>query len=246
MIGLDQGALVRQEGANRPLWIVAMDGPSGTGKSTVSRGLARRFGARYLDTGAMYRALTWAALHDPKLEVADLAEDASAAQRLISETVLEISTDPDAPAISVNGFRVDGPIREEDVTSSVSAVAAVAALRRWLVAQQRAIIEAQTHPIVVEGRDIGTVVAPDAELKIYLTADESARAARRGKEQHISDTAAVRAEIARRDKLDSSRAVDPLRQADGALVVDTTHLNQQQVMDQLADLLAAAFSPKSP
>lgn len=215
--------------------VVAVDGPSGSGKSTVSRRLATALDGVYLDTGAMYRAVTWAVLEagvDPS--------DADAVTKVASETELAIGTDPVNPHFLANGVDVSAAIRGPEVTASVSAVAAVPAVRRHLVALQRAIIA--SHPrIVVEGRDIASVVAPDASLKVYLTASAATRARRRSAED-AADVAATAADLARRDKFDSSRAADPLRRADDAIEVDTTGLGVDEVVSRLLDLLNSKVS----
>jgi cytidylate kinase len=213
---------------------VAIDGPSGTGKSTVSRRLAAALDARYLDTGAMYRAVTWAVLAagvDPA--------DAAAVEAVAAKTTLASGTDPAAPHISVDGRPVDVEIRGPEVTGAVSAVAAVPAVRTRLVAQQREIIAASGR-IVVEGRDIATVVAPGAEVKIFLTASAEVRAARRNAETAGTDLAATRADLARRDTLDSTRTTDPLRQADDAVELDTTGLSIDDVVDAMLALARKA------
>ena len=215
--------------------VVAVDGPSGSGKSTVSRRLATALEGVYLDTGAMYRAVTWAVLQAG----VDL-QDPDAVTKIALETELTIGTDPVAPHFFANGISVDAPIRGPEVTSAVSAVAAVPAVRKHLVALQRAII-AGNDRIVVEGRDISTVVAPDADLKVYLTASAAARAARRSAED-ASDIAATEADLARRDQLDSSRATDPLRQADDAIEVDTTGMGIDDVVARLKDLVNSKVS----
>jgi CMP/dCMP kinase len=210
--------------------VVALDGPSGSGKSTVSRRLATALDGAYLDTGAMYRAVTWAVL-DADVDPADTDSVAKVA----AETHLSIGTDPVNPHFFANDRDVSAAIRGPEVTAAVSAVAAVPAVRRQLVAQQQAIIAA--HPrIVVEGRDIATVVAPDADLKVYLTASAEARAARRSAE-NATDVAATAADLARRDKFDSSRATDPLRQASDAISLDTTGLGINDVVARLLTLL---------
>jgi CMP/dCMP kinase len=214
--------------------VVAVDGPSGSGKSTVSRRLAAALGAQYLDTGAMYRAVTWAALvsgTDPR--------DAEAVARVAGEIDLEIGTDPDAPHATVDGTSVDRPIRGPEVTAAVSAVAAVPWVRQLLVAQQRKIIAAAGR-IVVEGRDIGTVVAPDADLKVYLTATADARARRRSAE-NAADLSATAADLDRRDRLDSTRAADPLQQAADAVVLDTTELGIDEVVTRLRSMVERSF-----
>ncbi|MEV4413440.1 (d)CMP kinase [Catellatospora sp. NPDC049609] len=210
--------------------VVAVDGPSGSGKSTVSRRLAQRLDARYLDTGAMYRAATWAVLQAG----VDLA-DADGIAKVIVDCELIITTDPGHPSISVNGDNVDGPIRGAEVTSAVSAVAAVPFVRQVLVARQRAIIE-ESARIVVEGRDIGAVVAPDADLKVYLTASSAERARRRSAE-NAADHAATEADLARRDHLDSTRKVNPLQQAADAVVLDSTELGIDEVVSELYRLV---------
>ena len=215
--------------------VVAVDGPSGSGKSTVSRRLAVALDGVYLDTGAMYRAVTWAVLEagaDPL--------DADAVAKVAAETDLSIGTDPMEPHFSANGVDVSTAIRGPAVTGAVSAVAAVPAVRRQLVAQQQAIIAA--HPrIVVEGRDIATVVAPDADLKVYLTASPAARAQRRSAED-AADMAATAADLARRDRYDSSRAMDPLRQASDAVEVDTTGMS---IDDVVAEIVARVEAVKA-
>lgn len=210
--------------------VIALDGPSGTGKSTVARRLATRLGARYLDTGAMYRAATLAVLEagiDP--------EDAAAVIAAVERGRIEISTDPAAPAVTLDGRPVDREIRSGVVTAAVSAVSAVPQVRQQLVAAQRALIGG--GGIVVEGRDIGSVVWPQAQARIYLTASPQARAERRARELGPEvDVAAVAADIARRDRLDSSRADSPLARATGAVLVDTTELDIDQVVDRLVDI----------
>ncbi|MDT5033375.1 MAG: CMP/dCMP kinase [Actinoplanes sp.] len=215
--------------------VVAVDGPSGSGKSTVSRHLATALDGVYLDTGAMYRAVTWAVLQAG----ADLT-DPDAIAKIALETELSIGTDPATPHFLANGTNVDAPIRGPEVTAAVSAVAAVPAVRQHLVAMQRAIIAAAPR-IVVEGRDISSVVAPDADLKVYLTASAAARAQRRSAED-ATDVAATEADLARRDKLDSSRAADPLRQADDAIEVDTTGMGIDDVVAHLKSLLNSKVS----
>jgi cytidylate kinase len=215
--------------------VVAVDGPSGSGKSTVSRRLATALDARYLDTGAMYRAVTWAVLRSGVEPT-----DADGVGKVASEMLLEIGTDPTIPHVLADGVDVSVDIRGPEVTAHVSAVAAVPAVRQLLVARQRDLIAAAER-IVVEGRDIGTVVAPDADLKVYLTASADARAQRRSAED-AADVAATQADLARRDHLDSSRATDPLRQASDAVEVDTTGMGIDQVVAYLLRLLNTKVS----
>jgi cytidylate kinase len=216
-------------------WVVAVDGPSGSGKSTVSRRLAAALHARYLDSGAMYRSVTWAVLHagvDPG--------DAEAVAKVAGEASLGLDngTDPEHSYTRLDGIPLDGEIRGPAVTAAVSAVSAVPAVRALLVTRQRQIIAAAGR-IVVEGRDIGTVVAPDADLKVYLTASADTRAARRSLEQ-ATDLAATSADMARRDALDSGRVVDPLTQAPDAVILDSTELGVDEVVGRLVDLVGRA------
>lgn len=210
--------------------VVAMDGPSGSGKSSTSRGVATRLGLRFLDTGAMFRALTWW-----MLEQGVDVDDADAVAAKADQPVLVSGTDPLAPTITVDGKDVAGPIREQAVTSAVSAVSAVPAVRERLLREQRDVIG--DGDIVVEGRDIGTVVAPDASVKVYLTADPAARAARRSAEMSGADVAATQADLERRDTFDSGRATAPLSMADDAHHIDTTPYTLEQVIDQVVALV---------
>jgi cytidylate kinase len=176
----------------------------------------------------MYRAATVSVL-----DAGVVPKDSGAVVEVVAQMRLEVSTDPNDPATILNGRRIDAEIRSAAVTSAVSAVSAIPEVRTQLVAQQRQIIAAA--PTVAEGRDIGSVVWPTAELKVYLTADEQVRAARRAGELG-TDVGTVTADLARRDKFDSSRVVSPLRRSDDAVVVDTTFLSVDQVVDVLTDL----------
>ncbi|MBF6194043.1 (d)CMP kinase [Nocardia implantans] len=216
--------------------VVAMDGPSGTGKSSVSRRLATRLGARYLDTGAMYRVATLRVLR-AGIELTDTAAIAAA----VKELPLSIGTDPSREVIELDGEDVRSEIRGDAVTKAVSAVSAVPEVRELLVAMQREITAAAGR-IVVEGRDIGTVVLPAADAKIYLTASAEARAHRRN-QQNIAegrgdDYAGVLADVQRRDTLDSTRKVSPLRPAEDAVPVDTSELSMDEVIDELYGVVA--------
>jgi cytidylate kinase len=213
--------------------VIAMDGPSGSGKSSVSKGVARALGLRYLDTGAMYRAVTWWMLREGVP-----TDDPAAVAARVEKPVLRCGTDPDVPEIHVDGTDVSRPIRTPEVTSAVSAVAAVPEVRERLVALQREIIGA--GGIVVEGRDIGTVVAPDAPVKIYLTASAEARAQRRSKELTGANVAATQADMARRDRLDSTRKTDPLARAADAVEVDTTNLTLPEVITEIVRIAKGA------
>jgi cytidylate kinase len=212
---------------------VAVDGPSGSGKSSVSRAVATALGLRYLDTGAMYRAMTWWMLHHG----VDVTDDRLVAA-MAGKPEIVSGTDPAGPTIVVDGHDVAGPIRGREVTAAVSAVSAVPEVRARLVELQREVIGA--GGIVVEGRDIGTVVAPGAPLKIYLTASEAARAARRSAElvhDPAATVAATRADLARRDAADSGRATAPLAMAADAVLVDTTEMDRDAVVEHLLALV---------
>ncbi|WP_092536863.1 (d)CMP kinase [Amycolatopsis arida] len=218
--------------------MVALDGPSGTGKTTVARKLAAKLGASYLDTGAMYRIVTLAVLR-AGVDPADSAAVATVARKV----ELTVGTTPHRPLARLGDDDVGVDIRTDRVTAAVSAVSAVPEVRRLLVARQREIIAGELAGgggIVVEGRDIGTVVAPDAGLKVFLTADPAVRAARRGAQDSAAGRAAapetVRASVDRRDRLDSTRAASPLRPAEDAVEVDTSELTIDQVLVALCEL----------
>ncbi|QSB17291.1 (d)CMP kinase [Natronosporangium hydrolyticum] len=209
---------------------MAVDGPAGSGKSTVSRLLASALAAAYLDTGAMYRAVTLAVLRAG----VDLA-DPEGVTKVAHEASLTCGTDPLAPSIQLDGDDVAQAIRTAEVTSAVSAVSAVPAVRQLLVARQRQIIE-EARAIVVEGRDIGAVVAPEAQLKVFLTASAEERARRRSGENSVAADLTA-ADLARRDRLDSTRAVDPLRRTDDAVELDTTAMDIDTVVATLRELV---------
>ena len=214
--------------------VIAIDGPSGSGKSSTAKGVARVRELRYLDTGAMYRALTWWMLHHG-VDV----NDAAAVAANVERPVISMGTDPDAPTVTVDGRDVATDIRGKDVTTNVSAVSAVPEARALLVRTQREIIEAaraESAGIVVEGRDITTVVAPDAPVKLFITASAEARAQRRSKEVRTGDVAATQADLVRRDKLDSSRAHSPLTQTADATELDTTGLTLEEVVALVVEL----------
>ncbi|MGW2510166.1 (d)CMP kinase [Streptomyces scopuliridis] len=215
--------------------IVAIDGPSGTGKSSTSKAVAAQLGLDYLDTGAQYRAMTWWMINNG-VDVSDAAAVATAA----GKPVLVSGTDPAAPAITVDGADASGPIRTQAVTSKVSAVSAVPEVRTVVTGLQRSIAAAAEKGIVVEGRDIGTTVLPDADVKIFLTASPEARAARRSGElkgKEATDVAATKDALAKRDAADSGRKTSPLAKADDAVEVDTTDLTLQQVIECVVTLV---------
>lgn len=215
--------------------IVAVDGPAGTGKSSVSRGLARALQARYLDTGAMYRIVTLAVLR-AGIDPADQAAVGAAA----ANVKLAVGFDPDEDRSYLDGEDVSAEIRGDAVTQAVSAVSAVPAVRTRLVELQRNLAQGPGN-VVVEGRDIGTVVLPGADIKIFLTASAETRARRRN-DQNVAaglpdDYDSVLADVRRRDHLDSTRAVSPLRAASDAVVVDTSAMTESEVIAHLLQLV---------
>jgi cytidylate kinase len=222
--------------------IIAIDGPAGSGKSTVARGVAKRLGFTYLDSGAMYRAVTLLAL---ELE-ADL-DDAEALGRLARKASIDLhEREHDYVQVILNGRDVSEQIREPRVTGASSRIATLAPIRDALLEKQRASIANGDH--VVEGRDIGTVVAPDAELKIFLTADADERARRRASELErrgvVADAGEVKAAIEQRDELDSTRSAAPLRAAEDAIQLDTTGLDAEQVIEKVVALAESAAAPR--
>ena len=213
-----------------PTIVVAMDGPSGSGKSSTSRGVATALGLRYLDTGAQFRAMTrW--MLDNDVDVTDHALVATLADR----PVIASGTDPQDPTIAVDGVDVATAIRTQEVTAAVSDVASVPEVRARLLALQRSLIG--DGGIVVEGRDIGSVVWPGAEVKVYLTADPSARAVRRTAENGAGSVDATEADLIRRDAIDSGRATAPLTVPAGAVHIDTTPYTLQEVVDRVVALV---------
>jgi len=224
-----------QRYVGKPGLVIAMDGPAGSGKSTAARRVAAELGLRYLDTGAMYRALTWWL----RERGVDLTDTAAVLARL-AEPAIAVGTDPAAPRIIVDGQDVAAPIRTREVSNSVSVVAAIPQVRTLLVGMQRDIIgeAAARQGIVAEGRDIGTVVAPDAAIKIYLTASEDVRAQRRSADLAADPAATVevtRQEQARRDRRDAAQLV----MADDAVEVDTSLLDPDDVVGLVVDLARA-------
>ena len=216
--------------------IIAIDGPAGSGKSTVAKQVARELGFHYLDTGAMYRSVTAAAL------AADVdVHDEDAVARIAREQPIAFAHEKNSPmprAVSIGGRDVTGEIRTAPVDAAVSTVSAHPAVREALVAQQRAI--AASDDVVMEGRDIGTVVFPDAQLKVFLTADAECRARRRAlqnAERGAGETDAelLCAQIRKRDAMDSTREVAPLKPADDARMLDTTDMGIDEVVAAIAD-----------
>jgi cytidylate kinase len=224
--------------------VVAIDGPSGSGKSSVSRQVARRLGLAYLDTGAMYRAATWWALHRGVP-----LTDTEAVATLVREMPLVMGVDPVAPSVTVDGTDVGEAIRETAISSAVSAVATNLEVRAELGRRQRAENAAQAvgssfsggRGIVAEGRDITTVIAPDADVRLLLTASEEARLARRAREVHGTDdaaaVAATRDQVVRRDA-DDSTVVQFMVAADGVVTVDSSDLDFEQTVQAVLDVVA--------
>jgi cytidylate kinase len=214
---------------------IAVDGPAGTGKSSVSRGLARALGARYLDTGSMYRIVTLAVLR-AGVDV----NDGATVGALAGGVDMAVGFDPDQDLSYLAGEDVSVEIRGDAVTRAVSAVSAVPAVRALLVQRQRE-LAAGPGSVVVEGRDIGTVVLPDADVKIFLTASAEERARRRNDQNAANglgdDYEGVLADVRRRDHLDSTRAVSPLRAADDAMIVDSSDMTESEVVAHLLDLV---------
>lgn len=221
--------------------IVAIDGPAGSGKSSVSRAVAERLDWIMLDTGAMYRAITWSVL-----EAGVSPEDSVSVAKIASSVDVKLGTHPKDKSVHVNGRDVTDEIRTPEVTSMVSAVSAIEAVRMRLVELQREVVRKSAHGVVVEGRDIGTVVLPDARVKIYLTADPRVRAQRRsnelGKSLSEEELDSMEASITARDLKDSTRAISPLKAASNATVIDTSDLNQDQVIDLVIKLAEDTYA----
>jgi cytidylate kinase len=224
-----------------PGLVIAVDGTSGSGKSSTSRGVATRLGLRYLDTGAMFRAMTWWLLR----ESVDVHDAATVAARCGEPDILS-GTDPENPTITVDGTDVAVEIRSDAVNAAVSPVSAVPEVRARLLDLQRQVIARETRAgggIVVEGRDIGSVVAPDAPVKVYLSADPEARAVRRAAEQGATDAmdvVATQESLLARDRIDSGRATAPLVRADGAVHIDTTPYSLEEVIGLVVGLVEDA------
>ncbi len=213
--------------------VIAVDGTSGSGKSTTSRGVAARLGLRYLDTGAMFRAMTWWMLR----EGVDVRDDRAVAARCTEPEILS-GTDPEGPGIMVDGVDVGVAIRSDEVNAAVSHVSVVPAVRSRLRDLQREIIGG--GGIVVEGRDIGSVIWPQAQVKVYLTAEAEARASRRAAETGSIDLTGTRDSLLDRDRIDSGRTTAPLTRADDAVDVDTTGHTLDEVIDRVVALAEAA------
>lgn len=206
--------------------VIAIDGPAGSGKSTIAKEVAARLGFDYLDTGAMYRAVTFAVL---AREV-----DPTDTER-VADVAREVSIDL-GPPVLVDGVDASAAIRGAEVTGLVSVVAALPEVRSEMVRRQRDLVTPAAD-VVVEGRDITTVVFPDAAVKVFLTASHEERAGRRARQDAEPDTGAVATDMARRDRFDSTREASPLRVADSAVVIDTTGSTIDEVVEQVMGLL---------
>ncbi|WP_461105710.1 (d)CMP kinase [Tessaracoccus terricola] len=211
--------------------VIAIDGPSGSGKSTTARLLAQRLGLAYLDTGAMYRAIAWQYLRSGLP-----ATDTEGIRALAVATDLRIATIPDQPRLSVDGEVITEAIREPRISENVSVVAAIPEVRKFLIRKMREIIAAHGRRIVVEGRDITTVVAPDAQVRVLLVADPEARVARRKAELGEKvDQDAVNDQVIRRDR-DDSRVTNFTEAAEGVTVIDSTHIGPDEVVERIVAL----------
>lgn len=225
------------DSSSPPGSVIAVDGLSGSGKSTASRELAGRLSWSYLDTGACYRALTVAALEAKLVDVGAERPPVAELDAFTAATldVLDLSIDPRQSHVRLAGVDVTERIRDDATTRTVSAVSAAPQVRARAVQWQRA-VALQAGCCVVEGRDIGTVVLPDARLKVWLSAAPAERADRRASEQQCEDPAAVGTELARRDRLDSNRVTAPAVPATDAVLIDTTSMSVEQVVGRLLDL----------
>lgn len=213
--------------------VVAIDGPAGAGKSTIAKLAAEKLGYAYIDTGAMYRSVAWKFLQAGK------AFDEGFISALAQEMLIEFRPEAQVNRVFVDGVEVTSAIRSPEVTGIVSKVAAIGAVREAMVDQQRRMGE--IGGVLMDGRDIGTVVFPNAQLKVFLTASVEERATRRYKEMVAKgekvDFEQLKAEIAFRDKQDSERAISPLKQAEDAIYLDSSDMNIQQVVDKIITLV---------
>jgi cytidylate kinase len=216
----------------RPNMVIAVDGPSGSGKSSISKESACRLGFNFLDTGAMYRSVTWFCVTE------NLKEEHLIVERIEKQDFqLEISIDPKKDQVRVNGNDITNIIREEEITSQVSFYAAMSGVRRLLVAKQRELVNTSDSGIIVEGRDIGSVVLPNANFKIFITANDDVRAKRRAM-QIDSDENDVLVAQRKRDLLDSSRKVSPLVVPEGAVVLDNSDLDFEQSVLKFLEIVS--------
>ena len=212
--------------------VIAVDGPSGSGKSSISKESATRLGYNFLDTGAMYRSLTWFCVSNNLRE-----EDLIVEKILNQDFELEISIDPQKEQVRVNGVEVTNIIREDAITSQVSVFAAMPGVRRFLVAKQRELVDASDSGIIVEGRDIGSVVLPNANFKIFITANDDVRAKRRARQIDSNENDVLVAQR-KRDLMDSNRKVSPLVIPEGAVILDNSDLDFEQSVNKLIEIVS--------
>ena len=217
----------------RPNMVIAVDGPSGSGKSSISKESANRLGFNFLDTGAMYRSVTWFCVTENLIE-----EDLIMERINNKDFKLDISTDPLKDQVKVNDEDVSKIIREDEITSQVSHFAAMPKIRQFLVSKQRELVKASNSGIIVEGRDIGSVVLPEADFKIFITANDDVRAKRRAIQIDSNENDVLVAQR-KRDLLDSSRKVSPLVIPDGAVILDNSDLDFGQSVEKFIDIVSA-------
>ena len=218
--------------STRPHLVVAVDGPSGSGKSSISKKSAERLGLKFLDTGAMYRALTWFCLKN------NLVEEIEIQSKLRDDCFdLWISIDSTIDVVKVNEQDITAAIREDLVTTSVSKFAAMSSVRDFLVKKQRELVGLSGNKIVVEGRDIGSVVLPEADFKIYITASDEVRAKRRAAQTNTDEKSVLKAQKVR-DSLDSNRSVSPLVIPADAVVLDNSNLNFDQSVERFIQIVS--------
>ena len=217
----------------RPNMVIAVDGPSGSGKSSISKESANRLGFNFLDTGAMYRSVTWFCITE------NLNKEEMIIERINNKDFkLDISTDPLKDQVKVNDEDVSKIIREDEITSQVSHFAAMPKIRQFLVSKQRELVKASNSGIIVEGRDIGSVVLPEADFKIFITANDDVRAKRRAIQIDSNENDVLVAQR-KRDLLDSSRKVSPLVIPDGAVILDNSDLDFEQSVEKFIEIVGA-------
>ena len=217
----------------RPNMVIAVDGPSGSGKSSISKESANRLGFNFLDTGAMYRSVTWFCITE------NLDKEEMIIERINNKDFkLDISTDPLKDQVKVNDEDVSKIIREDEITSQVSHFAAMPKIRQFLVSKQRELVKASNSGIIVEGRDIGSVVLPEADFKIFITANDDVRAKRRAIQIDSNENDVLVAQR-KRDLLDSSRKVSPLVIPDGAVILDNSDLDFEQSVEKFIEIVSA-------
>ena len=215
----------------RPNMVIAVDGPSGSGKSSISKESAKRLGFNFLDTGAMYRAITWFCV------TKNLNEEDLIIERINNKDFnLDIAIDPLKDQVKVNDQDITNIIRDEAITSQVSHYAAMAKIRQFLVSKQRELVTASKTGIIVEGRDIGSVVLPEADFKIFITANDDVRAKRRAIQSDSNENDVLVAQR-KRDLLDSSRKVSPLVIPDGAVVLDNSELDFEESVEKFIEIV---------